>query len=433
MRTINDHRQRIDPIGSLIRLAWGRRLETGLTLAVVAARVTLVLALGTRSGLSTLLILSLALAFYRPIRNRILEFHRHERLERKCAKAFTAAGIDIAIAPEPLGVHPTPSGAVLDLRLSPACTTKDLEAQSEPLAVAFGAARIRVLGDQTAAGKARLVIAYRDPLAEAPVAWPWVGIGQTQLWSGLPFGCDEDNALVTLDLAGHHLLIGGEPGAGKSNALSLIVAAAALDPSAELWCFDGKLVELATWKRSCRRFVGSDVDEATKVLSELRGLMEARYAWLLEHRLRKIDEETGAGLILVVIDELALYLQGKSKARDQFAEVLRDIVARGRAAGIVVVAATQKPASDIVPTSIRDLFGYRLALRCATRDASDTVLGAGWSTKGYDTSDIDSIQRGVGYLLAEGSVPRRMRCFVMNDDHLGQLARRAEQVRGTGR
>ena len=96
-----------------------------------------------------------------------------------------------------------------------------------------------------------------------------------------------------------------------------------------------------------------------------------------------------------------------------------------------MVAATQKPASDVVPTSIRDLFGYRLALRCATRDASDTVLGAGWGTEGFTASDIDPAHRGVGYLLTEGSLPRRMRCFVLSDEHLGNLAKRAEHLRGT--
>jgi S-DNA-T family DNA segregation ATPase FtsK/SpoIIIE len=159
--------------------------------------------------------------------------------------------------------------------------------------------------------------------------------------------------------------------------------------------------------------------------------MEDRYALLLELGLRKVEESTGVGLIVLVIDELALYTQGKGKSRDQFAELLRDIVARGRAAGIVVVAATQKPAADIVPTSIRDLFGCRLALRCSTRDASDTVLGAGWATLGYSASDINSSQRGVGYLLAEGTVPERMRCFILEDAPLAALARRAEQLRGT--
>ena len=284
MNTTSHHR--IDPLTWLVRLAWGRRLETGLTLAITVARVGLVLSLGPQTGTLTLAALAIGLVSYRPGRDWTLRFYRRERLERDCIKAFSAADIEVAVAPTVVAQRPTPSGAVFDLVLSPRCTVKDLAARTEPLAVAFGAAGVRIREDRTAAGRAQLIIAYTDPLAEAAITWPWIGIERTQLWGGIPLGYDEDDSLVVLELAGHHLLLGGEPGAGKSNALSLIVAAAALDPNAELWCFDGKLVELASWRRSCRRFVGPDLEEATKVLIELQGEMEARYVTLLERGLR---------------------------------------------------------------------------------------------------------------------------------------------------
>jgi FtsK/SpoIIIE family len=415
----------------LLRVAWGRRLESGLALAATAARVALVHLLGALVGPVLLALFACAFVVCEPSRSCLLKFYRRERTERRCEKAFDRAGIEIGCAPALISHRLTRSGAVYGLALSPRLTAEDLSKRSEPLAVAFGAASVRVSRDRAHAGRAQLVVCHRDTLAEEPVAWPWVGLKRSDLWGGLPLGYDEDDSLVIVGLAGHHLLLGGEPGAGKSNALSLVVGAAALDPAVELWCFDGKLVELAHWRRCSRRFVGSDLEAATSALRELRADMESRYAWMLERGLRKIDRGSGPGLVVVVIDELALYLQGKSKARDELAEVLRDIVARGRAAGVVVVAATQKPSSDIIPTSIRDLFGCRLALRCATRDASDTVLGVGWASEGFSASEIDPATRGVGYLLAEGTVPRRMRCFVLSDDHLAHVAKRAELLRGT--
>src|SRR5690349_23105758 len=54
---------------------------------------------------------------------------------------------------------------------------------------------------------------------------------------------------------------------------------------------------------------------------------------------------------------------GDRKQRTEFADRLRDLVARGRAAGIIVLAATQRPSSDVVPTSLRDLFGDRKSTR----------------------------------------------------------------------
>jgi len=63
-------------------------------------------------------------------------------------------------------------------------------------------------------------------------------------------------------------------------------------------------------------------------------------------------------------DELAHYLLvSDRKVRTEFAELLLDLVARGRAAGLIVLAATQKPAHDVIPTALRDLFGIRWALR----------------------------------------------------------------------
>jgi DNA segregation ATPase FtsK/SpoIIIE-like protein len=94
-----------------------------------------------------------------------------------------------------------------------------------------------------------------------------------------------------------------------------------------------------------------------------------------------------------------------------------------------VCAATQKPASDVVPSALRDLFGFRLALRCNTRDASDTILGAGWATLGSDASSIAPGQRGVGLLLAEDGLPIRMRGFHLDDEDVPALAARASALR----
>jgi DNA segregation ATPase FtsK/SpoIIIE-like protein len=133
---------------------------------------------------------------------------------------------------------------------------------------------------------------------------------------------------------------------------------------------------------------------------------------------------------VVVIDELALYLAtGDRKARDRLAEALRDLVARGRAAGVIVLAATQKPSSDVVPTSVRDLFGFRWALRCATKEASDTILGSGWASEGYSAAEIDPASRGVGLLLHEGGLPVRLRAAYLDDTAVAAVAARATGLR----
>jgi DNA segregation ATPase FtsK/SpoIIIE, S-DNA-T family len=212
--------------------------------------------------------------------------------------------------------------------------------------------------------------------------------------------------------------------------MALLLAAAALDPSVRLVLLDGKLVELACWAGLADRSVGPDLAEAVAVLAEVQAELDRRLLALLANRRRKLTPTLGLPLLLVVIDELALYVAGTDRRlAAEFAVRLRDLVARGRAAGVIVLAATQKPSHEIVPTALRDLFGFRWALRCLTPQASDTVLGSGWASLGYAASTIDAADRGVGLLLAEGGVPVRLRACWLDDDQLADLAARAEALR----
>jgi S-DNA-T family DNA segregation ATPase FtsK/SpoIIIE len=206
----------------------------------------------------------------------------------------------------------------------------------------------------------------------------------------------------------------------------VVLAAAALDPNSRIWLLDGKLVELAAWAPVAQQVAGPDGEDALALLREVRAEMEERYRELLARGLRKVRREDGLPPHLVVCDELAFYLTMPDKAqRQEFAELLRDLLARGRAAGVIVCAATQKPGADVVPSALRDLFGFRLAMRCTTPQASDTILGQGWASAGSDASDIPGAQRGVGFLLAEGERPVRMRGFYLDDDDVAAIAERA--------
>jgi S-DNA-T family DNA segregation ATPase FtsK/SpoIIIE len=190
-------------------------------------------------------------------------------------------------------------------------------------------------------------------------------------------------------------------------------------------------VEFAPWSACAARTVGPEMDQAIDVLAELGVEMDARYGVLLGEGRRKIAPGDGMRLIVVAVNELAFYTaSGDRKQRAEFADRLRDLVARGRAAGIIVLAATQRPSSDVVPTSLRDLFGFRWALRCSTPDASDTILGRGWATNGVSATDVPAESRGVGYLLAEGGQPARCKAYYLDDDTIRAVAARGAVLRG---
>jgi S-DNA-T family DNA segregation ATPase FtsK/SpoIIIE len=274
------------------------------------------------------------------------------------------------------------------------------------------------------------VIVVRSSAFPNKLASPLLNHREISLWEPIHFGIGEDGAAVRLPLADPNLLIGGEPGAGGSVALLTIVACAALDPTVHSTLLDGKQVELVLRAGAADWFVGPSQRDAVAALKELRDIMDFRYATLVAARKRKISREDPEGLHVVVIDELAFYLRGGRKAtRDTFSELLRDVVSPGRTAGVIVVAATQIPSHEVVPTWIRDLFAFRLAIRCPSCDALDTILGQGWASQGFSAASIEPSQRGVGLVLTEGRVPTRIMTPYLSDEDIDVLSDHAQIVR----
>src|ERR687893_770044 len=251
--------------------------------------------------------------------------------------------------------------------------------------------------------------------------------GSLSIWQPVQLGIDERGAPVRVGLGERNLLAAGEPGAGKSVGLNLVVAHAALSLDCRLILVDGKRVELGLWRRCADAFIGPSIAEAIDLLKHLQKVMDTRYDELLDTGRRKITSACGQPVVLVVFDELAYFSAtvGETKQQKEFIILIRDLVARGRAAGIIVVAATQRPSADIIPTSLRDLFGYRWAFRCTTEISSDIILGYGWAKAGYSANLIAPEDRGIGYLLAEGGIPRRMKCAYLTDQHIYALVEHA--------
>src|SRR5262249_14615704 len=124
---------------------------------------------------------------------------------------------------------------------------------------------------------------------------------------------------------------------------------------------------------------------------------------------------------------------GDKQTQEKFSELLRDIVARGRAVGIPVVAATQRPSSDIIPTSLRDLFAWRFAGRTTTDVSSDIVLGRGLADKNYTANSISPDNQGAGYLIAEGGIPALCKAAYLSDTDIIRIADYAAYIRRPGR
>ncbi len=251
------------------------------------------------------------------------------------------------------------------------------------------------------------------------------------IFDPLFLGIDEFGEPVFIGMAYRNILIGGEPGSGKSAVLNNVVAHAALSTDCRLILIDGKQVELGQWEACADLFVGPDVNQAIATLRRLQTVMDNRYTFLRSEQRRKMTRGDAFDAVLVAIDEIAYFSAtvGDRKTQETFSATLRDLVARGRAVGIMVAAATQRPSSDIIPTSLRDLFAWRFAGRCTTDASSDIVLGHGWASRRWTANAIDPANPGAGLLIAEGGTPRRVKTAYLSDEDCSRIAAHAFALR----
>ncbi|NNN13009.1 MAG: hypothetical protein HKL81_04570, partial [Acidimicrobiaceae bacterium] len=353
---------------------------------------------GEKLALVFELVLIAVVISIRPVRQRIGSFLRTQNVCIRFSQALSSLPAFESRPPSILQAKMGGHSTHLTLRLRAGTTADLLDNVREDIAVQMRLGSVRVVRDNIDSSVVHVKLVRGAPLSGRVLAWSGNIDVQTSLWDPIEVGIDEDGEAVAAYLPENSLLAGGEPGAGKSVFLNLLLCHICRDPSVQFFIFDGKPPELACWKPLCEGFADTDVDQAIVLLDRIRDLMADRYRRLGQLGLRKVTPECGLGFVVVVVDELPYYI-ASGKAGKEFGDKFRDLQARGRAAGIIIILTAQKPSSDNVPTSIRDLVTLRVAFRCSTRDASDTILGQGWSSQGYSASSIPLSDRGVGLFL----------------------------------
>jgi hypothetical protein len=148
-----------------------------------------------------------------------------------CRHAHLATGNDRV--PVIRSITTIPAGERFHVRVPAGSQVPDLADAAEPIAAFLEARDVRVTRDADNARYAQVTVVRRDPLAkplDAP--WPWLRAGRVDLWTaGIPVGLDEHGELVCLHLTEKNVLLGGEPGAGKSVAASMLLAAPPSTPA----------------------------------------------------------------------------------------------------------------------------------------------------------------------------------------------------------
>lgn len=295
---------------------------------------------------------------------------------------------------------------------------------------------VKTKGKGARSGRLEIYVAKQLPFTEDAEPGPLLALeAAANFWGRIAIGPDVRGLAISISVVERSGLVGGEPGAGKSASGNVILLAAALDPRVILWLADGKAGgDLEPFRELCEYFEGdADPEAFFEMLKAAVADMKARYALLKKLGKRKVTEELANKYPLLRqkllwVDELMFYTTDDEYGK-KITKLLRNLVSRGRAAGIVTFCATQKPGSDVVDTSLRDLLSIRWALRCTTPEASDTILGKGAAAAGYSAKTIEPEMRGAGLLWAEGSNPVLVRADYYDDDQVELLIKRAYALR----
>lgn len=284
-----------------------------------------------------------------------------------------------------------------------------------------------------------LRVTLKVPFTGKPHKGPLLKAEKVNLWAPVPMAVSDRGDVMGVEWFEKTALFGGEPGAGKSAAANNPLLSAAMDVTADLYLADGKGGFDLSLFEPIAQMIDTDGDPA-QLLAILRHVWEVVLPGLKQtvkdHSVRKFSEALAAKdkrvrFTILYIDEWASYMAAASPEQQKELErLLRLITQQGRAYAVIVIAATQKPDSNAVPTGIRDILSTRWAGRCMTPEASDTILGKGRASAGYNAQRILKSQRGVGYLqTGETSEPVLTQSYFYTDEEVEVILRRAYELR----
>ena len=292
--------------------------------------------------------------------------------------------------------------------------------------------------------------AFRESKAELPVA---IGYTITQ-------------KVKVFDLAdAPHLLVAGATKQGKSVGLNVIVSSLLYSkhPSELKFVFiDPKMVEFSSYARLLKHYLavlpdaGSEEDEANrsivknpkdaeKILRSLCIEMDDRYELLSKagvnniklynsrYKERKLRPDHGhryLPYIVVVVDEyadLTMTIGGAPEARAASRSITNSIIRlaqKGRAAGLHVILATQRPSVDVINGLIKSNFPMRIAFRVASRVDSTTIIDSPGAEKLIGKGDM---------LFSAGIESERIQCGFVSGDEIDSINKFISDQRGYGK
>lgn len=285
-------------------------------------------------------------------------------------------------------IWPHRHGVAMRIKTAPGTGRVEVEAVAQHLADHLRVARVSVTQPRPHILRVRAMV--RDPLldlltlADAPpadVACPH------RIW----LGRDEHGADRWLDLRNvSGVVLGGQPGGGKSQALTSWETQLAPSPAVQLANVDGKGAgEFDDFEPRAWITAGDSMEKILAVLDMLTTLMYDRLASVRDFTGgRKNIWDVGVSaawpLQFSVFDETQSFFdlpaakalgKDQEKACAQAIKLASELVRKGRSVGMCSVFATQKPTGDSLPSSVAANCALSVAFSLKTLEAAKATLG----------------------------------------------------------
>ena len=350
-------------------------------------------------------------------------------------------------------VNPAPGVKIAEIRKLQDDIALSLNAKGVRVTTLSDAVGIEVANDYSSIVPLKALFnddAFRNSKAELPVA---IGYTITQ-------------KVKVFDLAdAPHLLIAGATKQGKSVGINVIVSSLLYSkhPSELKFVFiDPKMVEFSAYKELFRHYLAvlpdaaSEEEEqssaivktpkdAEKILRSLCIEMDERYKLLSEagvnkislynekYKARRLRPDHGHRFlpyIVTVVDEysdLTMTTGASPEAKAASRSITNSIIRlaqKGRAAGLHVVLATQRPSVDVISGVIKSNFPMRIAFRVASRTDSMTILDAPGADKLIGRGDM---------LLSAGIDTERIQCALIEGEEIDAVTKFIGEQTGYGK
>jgi FtsK/SpoIIIE family len=248
-------------------------------------------------------------------------------------------------------------------------------------------------------------------------------------------GVDLNNDLIELDLSDPnscHILVGGTTGSGKTAFLKVFIFSLVgrySPESVRIVICDPKRVTFPQFSNLPWLYAPIAKDEpiALLFLAALEQEMRRRYELMeslgveefqqLNQQLAQQGKQQIARLV-IIFDEYADFMLDR-KVKAAFEQTIKPIAGMGRASGINVILATQRPSADVITPLIRSNLPCRVALKTATIQDSQIILG------GEDISAAYLLGKG-DLFLQSGGEKRRLQALKFDYDrplseYLGEM------------